>query len=66
VSVAKVIELSSRSTESFEDAIQQGLEKAGDSVHNIQNAWVKDQQVMVENGQIAEYGVSLKITFLVD
>ena len=66
MSVAKVIELSSRSTESFEDAIQQGLEKAGDSVHNIQNAWVKDQQVMVENGRIAEYGVSLKITFLVD
>lgn len=66
MSVAKVIELSSRSTESFEDAIQQGLEKAGDSVHNIQNAWVKDQQVIVDNGQIAEYGVSLKITFLVD
>ena len=66
MSVAKVIEVSSRSTESFEHAIEEGLNKAGESVHNIQNAWVKDQQVVVDNGSIAEYGVSLKITFLVD
>ncbi len=66
MSVAKVIEVSSRSTESFDRAIEQGLAKAGESVHNIQNAWVKDQQVIVEDGGIAEYGVSLKVTFLVD
>lgn len=66
MSVAKVIEVSARSTESFHKAIEEGLSKAGESVHNIQNAWVKDQQVVVDNGEISEYGVSLKITFLVD
>jgi flavin-binding protein dodecin len=66
MSVAKVIEVSSRSSESFDKAIEEGIAKAGESVHNIQNAWVKDQQVVVDNGQITEYGVSLKVTFLVD
>jgi flavin-binding protein dodecin len=66
VSVAKVIEISSRSSESFEKAIEDGLAKAGESVHNIQSAWVKDHEVKVSNGGISEYGVNLKITFLVD
>ena len=66
MSVAKVIEVSARSAESFDQAIEEGLAKAGESVHNIQNAWVKDQQVIMNNGEIAEYGVSLKVTFLVD
>ncbi|MFP3881511.1 MAG: dodecin family protein [Actinomycetota bacterium] len=66
MSVAKIIEVSARSAESFDKAIEEGLAKAGESVHNIQNAWVKDQQVIVNNGNISEYGVSLKITFLVD
>lgn len=66
MSVAKVIEVSSRSSESFEHAVQQGLNKAGESVHNIQSAWIKDQEVMVDNGEITEYGVDLRITFLVD
>ena len=66
MSVAKVIEVSSRSTESFDKAIEDGLAKAGETVHNIQSAWVKDHEVKVENGEIYEYGVDLKITFLVD
>jgi len=66
MSVAKVIEVSSRSTESFDKAIEDGLAKAAESVHNIQSAWVKDHEVKVENGEISEYGVDLKITFLVD
>lgn len=66
MSVAKVIEVTARSAASFEQAIEEGLAKAGESVHNIQNAWVKDQEVKVNNGEIVEYGVNLKVTFLVD
>lgn len=66
MSVAKVIEVSARSEESFDKVIEEGLAKAGESVHNIQSAWVKDHEVMVDNGAISEYGVNLKITFLVD
>lgn len=66
MSVAKVIEVSARSAESFDKAIEEGLAKAGESVHNIQHAWVKDQQVTLNNGEISEYGVNLKVTFLVN
>lgn len=65
MSVAKVIELNSRSSESFEQAIADGIAKATETVDNIEGAWVKEQKVKVENGQIVAYDVDLKITFLV-
>lgn len=65
MAVAKIIELTSRSDQSFEDAVEQGLQKATDSVNNVQSAWVKDQQVLVENGAISTYQVTLKVTFVV-
>jgi flavin-binding protein dodecin len=64
-SVAKVIELSAESTESFEDAIGQGIAKASETVDDIQAAWVKSQQVTVHEGKIAKYRVDLKVTFVV-
>lgn len=66
MSVAKVIELTARSEESFEDAVQQAVNKAGESVHEIREAWIQDQKVRIEDGKVAEYQVDVKITFLVD
>lgn len=66
MSVAKVLELTSRSTTSFEDAIKQGIDKANDSVRNVEGAWVKEQKVIISDGQISGYQVDLKITFLID
>lgn len=65
MSVAKVIELSARSTDSFEDAIERAIGKAGETIDNIEGAWVKEQKVVVENGVITGYDVNLKITFVV-
>jgi hypothetical protein len=65
-SVAKVIELTAESPESFEDAIRRAIAKAGESVHGIKGAWVKEQQVRIEAGEIVGFRVDLKITFLVD
>ena len=65
MSVAKIIEISSRSPESFETAIRDGITKAGETVRDIQHAFVKTQQVIVENGEPVNYQVDLKITFLV-
>lgn len=64
--IAKMIEVSSRSTSSFDDAIRQGIAKASETVNNIQSAWVKDQEVEITDGSVSEYQVDLKITFLVD
>ena len=66
MSVAKVLELTSRSATSFEDAITQGIDKANDSVRNVEGAWVKEQKVIISDGQISGYQVDLKITFLID
>ncbi len=65
MSVAKTIEITSGSPESFDDAIKLGIKKAAESVDNIQAAWVADQQVLVKGKKITEYRVQMKITFIV-
>ena len=64
MSVAKVSELSSSSKKSFEDAISNAIERANDTLDNIEGAWVNDMKVTVKNGKIDEYRVSLKVTFV--
>ena len=66
MSVAKVTELSSTSTKSFEDAINQGIARAAKTIRNIRSAWIKEQQVRCDNGKITEYQVNLSITFVLD
>lgn len=66
MSVAKVIEITSESNKSFEDAIEKGISKAGKTVNNICAAWVKDQQVVVEKNKVTAYRVGLKVTFIID
>ena len=64
MSVAKVIEVTSTSKKSFEDAINVGIARASETVSGIQGAWVQDQKVVVANGKVTEYRVSMKLTFL--
>ena len=66
MSVARITEISSSSNESFEDAIKQGVERAAETLHGIRSAWVKEQEVQVENGKISAYKVIIKITFVLD
>ncbi len=66
MSVAKIIELTATSPESFEEACRQGIAKAGETVRNIQGAWVDGQEVITEDGAVKEFHVHLKVTFLVD
>ena len=66
MSVAKVIEITAQSSESFEDAIREGIAKASQTVRNMSGAWVKEQSVALENGEIVGYRVDLKVTFLLD
>jgi flavin-binding protein dodecin len=66
MSVAKVSEISATSTKSFEDAIQQGLARAGQTLRNMRSAWIKEQQVRLEKGKITEYQVNMAVTFVLD
>jgi flavin-binding protein dodecin len=66
MSVAKVIEISSQSAESFDDAIREGIARASKTVKNIKSAWIQEQQVLVENSRIVGYRVDMKLTFLLN
>ena len=66
MTVAKVIEISATSPESFEDAVRQGIAKASESVRDIQNAWVKEQHANVENGIVVEFRVNMYVTFVLE
>ena len=66
MSVAKVSELSSTSTKSFEDASQQGLTRASKTLRNIRGAWIKEQHVRCDGGRITEYQVNMMVTFVLD
>ena len=64
MSVAKVIELIATSKDSFEDAIKQGVDRANKTLKNVKGAWVKDQEVTIDNGKVTGYKVILKVTFI--
>ncbi|HQX81966.1 MAG TPA: dodecin family protein [Vicinamibacterales bacterium] len=66
MSVAKVSEISSTSTKSFEDAIQQGLARASKTLRNIRGAWIKEQHVRCDDGRVTEYQVNMMVTFVLD
>jgi len=64
MSVAKVTEIIASSTVSFDDAIKTGLKRADKTLNGIKSAWVANQQVTVSRGNVSEYRVTLKLTFL--
>jgi flavin-binding protein dodecin len=66
MSVATVTEISSVSDKSFEDAVQQGIARATKTLRNVEAAWVKDQNVMIEDGNIKGYKVNLEVTFVLE
>ena len=66
MAVARVTEISSTSETSFEDAIQQGIARATQTIRNIRGAWIKEQEVGVRDNRISEYKVIMKITFVLD
>jgi flavin-binding protein dodecin len=66
MSVATVTEISATSQQGFEDAVQQGIQRANKTLRNIEGAWVKDQNVMIEDGNIKGYKVNLEVTFVLE
>lgn len=66
MSVAKIIEISTGSAKSFEDAAQNGISRAGETIKGITGAWVSEQKVVVEKNKIVEYRITMKVTFLLE
>ena len=66
MSVARVTELSAVSEQSFEDAVNQAVARATKTLRNVEGAWVKDMNVLIEDGSIVGYKVNVAITFVLE
>ncbi len=66
MSVAKIIEISSESSKSFEDAVHSGIARAEKTLKNVQGAWIAEQKVTVEKGKVTSYRVIMRVTFVLD
>ncbi|MDJ0918904.1 MAG: dodecin family protein [Woeseiaceae bacterium] len=64
MAVARITEISASSKKSFEDAVENGIERANDTLDNIEGAWVQDMKVTCKDGKIDEYRVNMKVTFV--
>jgi len=64
MSIARVTEITAASKKSFEDAVKAGIKKANKTLDNITGAWVGDMKVVVADGEVAEYRVNMKVTFI--
>jgi flavin-binding protein dodecin len=67
MSISSISEIKATSTKSFDDALKQGVKRASKTLRNVKSAWIQNQDVLIgENGEIAEYRVHLKVTFVLD
>lgn len=66
MSIARTTEISSTSPKGFDDAVNQGLERAAETLRHIKGAWIKEQEVTVENDKITAYKVHMLVTFVLD
>ena len=64
MAVARVTEITSSSSKSFEDAVRIGIERADKTLDNLKGAWVQEQTMKIEGGKIVEYRVNMKVTFV--
>lgn len=66
MTVAKVSEITSTSSKSFEDAIERGIKRASKTLKNVTSAWIADQEVEIQKGRITEYRVRMRVTFVLE
>ena len=66
MSVARNTEISVTNPNSFEEAIKEGIGRATKTLRNVRSAWVKEQEVKIENNQVVGYQVTMIITFVLE
>ena len=64
MSIVRTTEITASSGKSFEDAVKKGIERYMKTIDDVEGAWVKEQKVVVKDGDISEFRVTLKVSFL--
>ncbi len=66
MAVASVTKVTAASSEGFDAAIREGLNRASKTLRGITGLHVIEQKAKVENGRILEYRVTQEITFVLE
>jgi flavin-binding protein dodecin len=66
MSIARTTEVSASSTKGFEDAVRKGIKRFAKTIDNVEGAWVKEQKVKVKDGEVSEYRVVMKVSFVLN
>ncbi len=66
MSIARTTEISASSSKGFEDAVQKGIKRFSKTIKHVEGAWVKEQKVVVKDGDVTEYRVTMKVTFVLE
>lgn len=66
MSVARVTELSCTSSQSFEDAIRQGIDRANKTLRQVRSIWIKEQRVNIGRDGALEFQVNVLLTFVLE
>jgi len=66
MSIARTTEISASSNKSFEDAVRKGIKRFSKTIKHVEGAWVKEQKVVVSDGEVSDYRVTMKVTFVLD
>ena len=64
MTVARITEISASSSKGFDEAVKKGIKRASETLENVEGAWVQDMKVICDKGNIKEYRVTLKVTFI--
>ena len=66
MSIAKTSEITASSDKSFEDAVRKGIKRFSKTIKNVQGAWIKEQKVVIDGDDVAEFRVTMIVTFILD
>lgn len=66
MSVARTTEITASSPKSFEHAIKSGIERFCKTIDHVEGAWIKEQKVVVKDGAVSQYRVTMKVTFVLN
>jgi len=66
MSIARTTEISASSSKGFEDAVRKGIKRFSKTINHIEGAWVKEQKVVVKDGDVTEFRVTMKVTFILN
>jgi flavin-binding protein dodecin len=66
MSIARTTEISASSSKSFEEAVRKGIKRFSKTINNVEGAWIKEQKIVVNDGDVTEFRVTMKVTFILD